>query len=172
MPNALNRSQKIGLGAAALASACLLAGYAAGRAAAKGEQVETMVIPPFSMNNARAESVCTHNRAFSDFNQAVNPHEFAQTRSISVATPAVFDRGVVCTVSGEKVTLDKQRLVATTRPFKISLLVSVTGDSEIITEEFAKALSQSKAAKAIGSNFGNDGTVVSVPDVSNIAIGE
>ncbi len=55
--------------------------------------------------------------------------------------------------------------IATTQ-MNETFLVSVTGESELISEEFAKALSGSRTIRAMASNAGNDGTVMEAVDLT------
>lgn len=176
MPIVLTRAKYVALGAIGLASVCLLGGFAAGRATAINEPVETMVLPPPSMknllNNLKPEQFCTRNRAFSDFVKGDDIHIQSHLAQLAVQITAAFDRGVICRMAGEVVRYNPIKGVGSKRPFDFYVLVAATGDSQIMSEEMAKVIAASPAVAAMASNIGNDGTVVPVPKISMIKIDE
>lgn len=170
MPIVLSRANKVALGAIALSSISLLAGFIAGRMTSTVEQNETMVVPASSMKNLKPELPCTQNRAFSDFVRGEDIHIQSQVTQLHVQTTALFDRGVICHMVGEVGRADMVRHVSRRERFNIFLMVAATGDSEIISEDLAKALAASHVLSAMASNIGNDGTVVPVPKIGKITI--
>lgn len=125
---------------------------------------ETQVMPPFSVKNFRSgalDSFCVNSKAFSDLSLATQA-EHKPLGRFNVQATALSDRGVICVVSGPLFTKRRPADAATvtTEPFKATILVSVTGESEIVTNEFAQALASSPTVAAMASNIGNDGTVI------------
>lgn len=172
MPIVFTRARYVVLAAIGLASVCLLGGVAVGRATAMNEQVETMVLPPPSMKNLKAEQFCTSNRAFSDFVKGDDIHIQTHLGQLAVQITAAFDRGVICRMAGEVVRYNPIRGVGSKRPFDFYVLVAATGDSQILSEDLAKVMAASPAVAAMASNIGNDGSVVPVPKIAMIKMDE
>lgn len=141
----------------------LVGGFIAGSALNRPlEKVD--VIPPFSVKNFQhkvMDELCADSAAFRGLSFAAIGEQKALER-VDMQTTALSDRGVICRVRGTLFT--KRRLAGsatvTAEPIETTILVSVTGESELITDEFAQALANSPAVLGMTSNEGNDGTVI------------
>ncbi|MDF9779254.1 hypothetical protein [Pseudomonas baetica] len=129
--------------------------------------VETEVIPPFSSGSAGRDllsGLCTQNETYAKLTQVdrlVDPHTQKIFRLESLQAKAYSDRGIICMVDGTLRTLNERSPGFNMIDEKIHqiILVSITGESEVASVEFIKALLSSRAVRAMSSNVGNDGTV-------------
>lgn len=159
-PNITPRQAAIRFGIAAI---CLTIGVFAGRATV--EQVpppETEVIPPFStktMGDQLRVSWCVQNKAFSDYSRSDDHSVRRDVYTQRVQATPLSDRGLVCSIRGTVTETYYPAGRVTRTEFNKVLIVALNGDAEFVTEEFALALSQSPAIKAMASNLGNDGTI-------------
>lgn len=121
--------------------------------------------PPFTTQSAGREllkDICYRSAAYASLN--TSDHRTRKDLSVYafVAKP-YSDRGVICRVEGEVFIttheLGSQSRTAQVEPVKVNILASITGESEIISDELLKALTESSTVKAMSSNVGNDGTV-------------
>lgn len=132
--------------------------------------VETIDIPAVSLGQFSQQGLrefCGHSAVFSDFTtpDTISNGERVQKRfdRLQMAATPLSDRGVICTVSASVLTRRTQPhgiAVESTTDARMTYIVAVNGDSEIVDEDFAQALLASKSVQAMASNWGNDGTVV------------
>ncbi len=158
-----------------LPAVALFAGIGIGKAIWQPTPVETQVIPAFSLQAYAMDGLrqlCVHTGVFSEFAKADGTtdgvREQRRLSSLELAATPISDRGLVCTASSSVLTrtsvaggtaLHRERVE------RVTYLVAFNGDSEVISEEFAKALLASKVVGVMASNLGNDGTVVPVPKI-------
>jgi len=161
--------KKILLTGTALLLLALGSGVGIGVAIAPSSKHETFTVPPFSVRHQQAnllKGLCTQSDIFRQLEEST--HE-APKRLVNLNVTAIplSDRGVICHVVGTlqtRVSSNSGTVFST--PLDETFLVSITGESELISEEFAKALSGSRAVRAMASNAGNDGTVMEAVNVS------
>lgn len=141
--------------------------------------VETDVIPPFSSGSAGRDllsGLCTHNETYSSLTQvdgSIDRHTQKIFRLESLQAKAYSDRGIICMINGTLRTVDERSPGFNVVDEKIHqiILVSITGESEVASEEFIKALISSRAVRAMSSNVGNDGTVTAKVNVKIARVG-
>lgn len=153
----------------ALPALVLVTGIVAGIAGiAVGKKLslpaETEVMPPFSvlhMSSRGLERFCVGSKAFADLSLSTKGEQKA-LEGLELQAVSLSDRGVICAVRGTLFTKRVSAASATiaAEPLAATILVSVTGESEVITDEFARSLANSVTVKAMASNVGNDGTVI------------
>lgn len=151
----------------ALPMVTLAIGIAIGTAVARPTPIETTpietdVIPPPSLKNrAMAQDFCVRSSVFADLSKA-DEHEKKRFDAHNVWVMPISDRGAICIVEGTLITKHGYSESATvmTKQIKTTFIVAITGESEVVTEEFAKALVRSTVISGMASNKGNDGTVV------------
>lgn len=138
-------------------------------------ELETVVTPPVSAQDAGREMLrrsCTSTSAYASLTQGDRTTE-KYLRLENLEAVAFSDRGIICSVGGTLYTTVRlsagsaQKSETTVRQL---ILASITGESELVTEEFVKALRASPAVKGMASNVGNDGTVGPKPVISRIRI--
>ncbi|NRC33955.1 hypothetical protein [Pseudomonas aeruginosa] len=161
--------KKVLLTGSALFLLALVSGVGIGVAIAPSSKHETFTVPPFSVRHQQAsllEGMCAHSDVFK---QLTDSRDDAPKRLVKLKVKAapLSDRGVICNVDGALQTLTSlsSGTIVTTQVNE-TFLVSVTGESELISEEFAKALSGSRTVRAMTSNAGNDGTVMEAVDLT------
>ena len=148
----------------------LAAGIAVGYAIWHTDPVETQVIPPASLKDfsRRAlEDFCGHSAVFSGL---VRPgtvkdgvREQKVVRGFQMIAKPLSDRAAVCSVKASIITRTTQQngnSMEISGDTHLTYLVALNGDSEIISEEFAKELLNSHVIQVVASNLGNDGTIV------------
>jgi hypothetical protein len=142
--------------------------------------VETEVIPPFSSGSAGRDllsGLCTQNETFAKLTQVdrlVDRHTQKSLRLESLQAKAYSDRGIICMVDGTLRTLNERSpgtISTTDEKIHQIILVSITGESEVASGEFIKALLSSRAVRAMSSNVGNDGTVTPKVEVKIAGLG-
>lgn len=125
--------------------------------------VDLEIVPPFSSSSASREmlrGLCTHNAAFAKLTEGERYTE-KSLRLERLQATAFSDRGVICVVDGTLRTLKNfspGSISTIDEKIHQIILVSVTGESEVASEEFLKALLSSRVVRAMSSNVGNDGT--------------
>lgn len=164
--------------AMALPVLTLALGVAIGCAIWRSEPVETEVIPATSLSNFSRETLknfCAHSAVFSDFMRpdamSEGVREQRAIRALQMAAIPLSDRGVICTLSASVLTRRTQpngNAIDTSGDTRVTYIVAINSDSEIVSEDFAKALLQSKTVQVMASNFGNEGTVVPKVKVGRI----
>ncbi|WP_439126357.1 MAG: hypothetical protein ACNJA3_28725 (plasmid) [Pseudomonas rhizophila] len=148
----------------------LTVGIAFGYAIRGTDQVETQVIPAASLKDfsRRAlEDFCGYSAVFSDL---VRPYtvkdgvrEEKVMRGLQMIANPLSDRAAVCSVKASIITRRTQQNgngMEMSEDIHLTYLVAINGDSEIISEEFAKELLRSHVIGVVASNLGNDGTIV------------
>lgn len=148
----------------------LAAGIALGYAIWHTDPVETQVIPAASLKDfsRRAlEDFCAMSAVFTDL---VRPgtvkdgvREQKAVRGFQMIANPLSDRAAVCSVKASIITRRTQQngnSMEISGDTHLTYLVALNGDSEIISEEFAKELLRSQVIKVVASNLGNDGTIV------------
>jgi hypothetical protein len=146
----------------ALPMVTLAIGIAIGTAVARPTPIETDVIPPPTLkNSAMAQDFCVRSSVFADLSKA-GEYEKKRFDARNVWATPISDRGVICTVEGTLITWHgySDSVTVTTKQIKTIFIVAITGESEVVTEEFAKTLARSPVITGMASNKGNDGTVV------------
>lgn len=140
----------------------LALGIAIGTAVARPDAIETDVIPPPSLKHSEmAQDFCLRSSVFADIAKA-GEHEQRRFDVRNVWTTPIADRGAICTVDGILLTkrgYSTGSVTVTTEQVRTTFIVAITGESEGVTEEFAKALVRSPVIAGMASNKGNDGTV-------------
>lgn len=140
----------------------LAAGIGIGIGYAQPAETEVVPAPSFAgQGREMLQYVCVHNAAFSSLAKTEYREQKTLER-LNVQAVPLSDRGVICHVDGVLFTkrYSTTGATATSEPLQATILVSGTGESEVVTSEFANALRQSATVKAMASNVGNDGTIV------------
>jgi hypothetical protein len=140
----------------------LALGTAIGIAVARPDPIETYVIPPPSLKHSEmAQDFCLRSSVFADLSKA-GEHQQKRVEVRNVWTTPIADRGAICTVEGMLLTKQfySESATVTTEQVRATFIIAITGESEVVTEEFAKALVSSPVITGMASNKGNDGTVV------------
>lgn len=141
----------------------LAVGIAIGIAVARPDPIETYVIPPPSLKHSEmAQDFCLRSSVFADLSKA-GEHQQKRVEVRNVWTTPIADRGAICTVEGMLLTkhgYSSGSVAVTTKQIRTTFIIEITGESEVVTEEFAKALVRSPVITGMASNKGNDGTVV------------
>jgi len=147
----------------ALPMLTLVVGVAIGSAVARPVAIETDVIPALSLkhNSEMAQSFCVRSSVFADLSKSEGRVQ-KRIEAFNVWTAPISDRGVICTVEGRLFIKRRyaESATVTTEQVRTTFIVAITGESEVVTEEFAKALARSPVVGGMASNVGNDGTVV------------
>lgn len=148
----------------------LAVGIAVGCAIWRTESVETQVVPAASLKQFTRQALqefCAHSAVFSDFIKpdAVSDgvREQKVIRDLQMAATPLSDRGAICTVSASVLTRRTQpngNALENSTDAHMTYIVAINSDSEIVSEDFAKALLRSRAVQVMASNLGKDGTVV------------
>lgn len=143
--------------------ATLAIGIAIGAAVARPDPIETSVIPPPSLKHTEmAQYLCMRSSVYADLWKA-GEHEQKRFDVGNVWTTPIADRGAICTVEGSLITkrgYSSGSLTVTTEQIRKTFIIAITGESEVVTEDFAKSLVRSPVITGMASNKGNDGTVV------------
>jgi hypothetical protein len=108
------------------------------------------------------DEVCTKNSAYAALTASEGHHERKLITRLQITATPVSDRGVVCRLTGMMIAQQGQvgSMTFTKEPLQATIIVAVTGDAELVSEDFASALLNSPSIAAMASNVGNDGEVV------------
>lgn len=145
-------------------------GIGNGYAIWRTEPIETEVIPAASLktfSQQALEGFCRHSAVFSDFvkpdSMSDGVREQKYVTGLQMFATRLSDRGAICTVKASILTRRTQQNGSgfeRSEDAHLTYLVAINGDSEGVTEEFAKALLRSQVIPVMASNLGNDGTIV------------
>ncbi|MCS8413347.1 hypothetical protein N0754_18760 [Pseudomonas aeruginosa] len=138
--------------------------------------VETIVLPPESLGaytQQRLREGCAHNAVFGEFTMSDSMLNGVRVQRrverLSVEAVPLSDRGIICRLSASVRTRKSQLGGVSLERMAdehMTYIVAINGDSEVVTEDFAKALLTSKTVHVMASNLGNDGTVIPKPKVA------
>jgi hypothetical protein len=147
----------------ALPMLTLVIGVVIGNSVARPAAIETDVIPALSLkqNSEMAQSFCVRSSVFADLSKSEGRVQ-KRLETYNVWTAPISDRGVICTVEGRLLIKHhySESATVTTEQVRTTFIVAITGESEVVTEEFAQELARSPVVAGMASNVGNDGTVV------------
>jgi hypothetical protein len=168
-------SRKVGL-LMLLPTVALFAGIGIGKEVWQTDPVETQVIPAPTLRGYSGDALrqlCVHTAAFTEFANADSTtdgvREERRLSALQIAATPLSDRGLVCTASASvlsRTSMPGGTALHNTKDARITFLVAINGDSELISDDFAKALLASKTVGVMASNWGNDGSVVPVPKLN------
>ncbi|MFJ7794456.1 hypothetical protein [Pseudomonas sp. NPDC096950] len=125
---------------------------------------QSEVTPPFTVKSAGKQwlrEICGRSDAYASLTKG-DRQTLKVLRLDGLEAIAFSDRGVACLVEGSlRTRVEHGSGASTTSDEQIHqfILVSITGESELVSEEFFKATLKSRAISAMASNVGNDGTV-------------
>ncbi|MCF5374148.1 hypothetical protein [Pseudomonas syringae] len=128
------------------------------------QPVETETYPPISTRTFGGDMqryLCAKSTALAALSES-DHHTRKTLRIESLEARAYSDRGIICAVDGTIETLQirgPDSFVSFKEKTHQMILVSITGESEIVSDDFVEALLKSRTASAMSSNVGNDGTV-------------
>jgi hypothetical protein len=126
---------------------------------------ETVQDPPFTTQIAGREllkDICYRSAAYASL-VTVDRRSIKDLAVAQFAAMPYSDRGVLCRIEGKIYITTygpgSQTITKRSEPVQVNILASITGESEIVSDEFVKLLVGSTTVKAMSSNVGNDGTV-------------
>ncbi|MCF5381925.1 hypothetical protein GIW05_00115 [Pseudomonas syringae] len=126
--------------------------------------VETETDPPVSTRTIGGDMqryLCAQSTALAALSER-DHHTRKNLKIESLQARAYSDRGIICTVDGIFETVHirgHDSFVSFKEKTHQMILVAITGESEIVSDEFVEALLKSSTVSAMSSNAGNDGTV-------------
>lgn len=168
-------SRRVGL-QILLPTVAVFVGIGIGKVIWQTVPVETQVIPAPSLRGYSGDALrqlCVHTAVFSEFAKAGGitdgVREERRLSGLQLAATPLSDRGLVCTASASvlsRTSMPGGTALHSKNDARITFLVAINGDAELISDDFAKALLASKAVGVMASNLGNDGSVVPVPKLN------
>jgi hypothetical protein len=134
----------------------------------------TEMKPPFTVKSAGnlwLREICARSEAYGSLTKG-DRNTLRVLRLEDLEATAFSDRGVACLVRGTlRTRVDHSgSSTITDEPIHQFILVSITGESELASEDFVKTLIKSNTVKGMASNVGNDGTVQEKFELKPISI--
>lgn len=124
------------------------------------EPAPPVCMAPISMQDLSRDGLvwaCTHNSAYDDLSKG-DRYTHKALRVDSIRAEALSDRGVTCLIDGSLEVVTERgsgTLLKRVEPIHQMILVSATGESEPVSEEFMAAMKGSRVVRSMATNTGN-----------------